>query len=368
MTRNGRRRFVATLICAAALLPGCTGGRAEVTPGEVLQVREEFDFFFRGHGDQYFIPPLPQVQNLLEERSWQVPDGTTLERPQVNVTTTKVRWRDGRMEYEAAGFRVTVACTLTVAEDAQPGERVLAVTFPDLVEAAKVQGFSPSRTYHDALLSSPANALEVKRINIHASAGEKYHARYAPFGWAMLVVGSILAVVVGLVSVWIILDRGPAGNRGFFCEHCGVEAPTKYVAFYQNIGAIVIRFTDQRRGYLCKSCIHRFFWRCSGITLFLGWWGAASMIMTPFILIQNLLRYLLCLRLPAVPLGAEKAALNVGVVERLGPHLKELVRQVNEDRPFPEVAEDIAAKAGVTPAQVALYVEARLAAKKSKAR
>jgi hypothetical protein len=92
------------------------------------------------------------------------------------------------------------------------------------------------------------------------------------------------------------------------------------------------------------------------------------MIMTPFILIQNLLRYLLCLRLPAVPLGAEKATLNVGVVERLGPHLKELVRQVNEDRPFPEVAEDIAAKAGVTPAQVALYVEARLAAQKSKAR
>jgi hypothetical protein len=28
-----------------------------------------------------------------------------------------------------------------------------------------------------------------------------------------------------------------------FCQSCGVEAHTKYVAFYQNIGALFMRFT-----------------------------------------------------------------------------------------------------------------------------
>lgn len=42
-------------------------------------------------------------------------------------------------------------------------------------------------------------------------------------------------------------------RRLMICQSCGVEAPTKYVAFYQNIGALVMRFTRSAEGRMCKS-------------------------------------------------------------------------------------------------------------------
>ena len=58
------------------------------------------------------------------------------------------------------------------------------------------------------------------------------------------------------------------------CQCCGVEAPTKYVAFYQNIGALVMRFTNSMEGNLCKSCIHSTFWKFTLTNTTLGWWWA----------------------------------------------------------------------------------------------
>ena len=89
-----------------------------------------------------------------------------------------------------------------------------------------------------------------------------------------------------------------------YCQACGREAPTRYVAFYQNIGAVFVRFSKSVRGYLCKSCVHRYFWRLSLVTLFLGWWGMISLVLTPFILLNNVVRYLACLTMPPVPADA----------------------------------------------------------------
>jgi hypothetical protein len=43
------------------------------------------------------------------------------------------------------------------------------------------------------------------------------------------------------------------------CQSCGVEAPTKYVEFYQNIGALFMRFSKSIKGILCKNCINHCF-------------------------------------------------------------------------------------------------------------
>ena len=86
------------------------------------------------------------------------------------------------------------------------------------------------------------------------------------------------------------------------CQSCGVEAPTKYVEFYQNIGALFMRFSKSIKGNLCKDCINQYFWSFTGITLVLGWWGMISFFVTPFILLNNIVEYLGTLRLapPAV--------------------------------------------------------------------
>ncbi len=58
-----------------------------------------------------------------------------------------------------------------------------------------------------------------------------------------------------------------------FCQCCGIEAPTKKVAFYQNVGALVMRFSKSIEGELCKSCIHQNFWAMTTKTFFLGMVG-----------------------------------------------------------------------------------------------
>ena len=82
------------------------------------------------------------------------------------------------------------------------------------------------------------------------------------------------------------------------CENCLRIAPTKHVAFHQNIGAVLMRFTKTVEGNFCKRCISRFFWSLTGTTLLLGWWGAISLIVTPFIIIGNLIGFLGAIGLP----------------------------------------------------------------------
>ena len=65
-------------------------------------------------------------------------------------------------------------------------------------------------------------------------------------------------------------------STGILCQGCGVEAPTRYAEFHQNIGALVIRFGKSYKGQLCKQCMHKYFWQASLTTLFLGPWGVVS--------------------------------------------------------------------------------------------
>jgi hypothetical protein len=142
------------------------------------------------------------------------------------------------------------------------------------------------------------------------------------------------------------------------CQDCGVEAQTKYVSFHQNIGALVIRFPSSIEGHLCKSCIHKHFWGMTGITLFLGWWGVISFIVTPFFLLNNIGRYLFCLGMAPTPPGAKAPQLTDAAIEQIQPHLAELFGRLNAGEDFAAVASSIAEQAGVTPGQVALFVHA----------
>jgi hypothetical protein len=70
--------------------------------------------------------------------------------------------------------------------------------------------------------------------------------------------------------------HGAAG----MCEACGVLGQTKHVNLIYNIGALVIRFHKTMSGQLCKRCISDYFWKYSLITMFLGWWGVISFVVS----------------------------------------------------------------------------------------
>lgn len=142
------------------------------------------------------------------------------------------------------------------------------------------------------------------------------------------------------------------------CQSCGVEAPTRYVSFHQNIGALVMRFSKSIEGRLCKNCIHRHFWSLTGTTLFLGWWGIISMIITPFLLLNNVIRYALCLPMAPVPPGAVPPVLTECAAQQIEPHGQQLFDSLNHGEDLDAAATRIAAISGTTPAQVILFVRA----------
>ncbi|MEK6235355.1 MAG: hypothetical protein N2C14_11660, partial [Planctomycetales bacterium] len=153
-------------------------------------------------------------------------------------------------------------------------------------------------------------------------------------------------------------------NKGKFmiCQSCGVEAPTKYVAFYQNIGLLVMRFSSSTEGDLCKSCVHESFWKHTPITLILGWWGILSFFLNCFFVLNNVFRYLLCLGMDPVPPGAMTPELSEAVAEKINPHFEGMVDRLNGGDDFQTVVEATAMRAGVTPGQVVLFLHAVAAA------
>lgn len=142
------------------------------------------------------------------------------------------------------------------------------------------------------------------------------------------------------------------------CQDCGVEAETKHVSFYQNIGALVVRFPKTIDGNLCKSCIHKHFWQMQMTTLVLGWWGTISLIVTPFFLLNNFGRYLFCLGMSPVAAGAKRPELTEEAIEKIKPHASDLFSRLNSGQGLSEAATLTAERAGVSPGQVALFVHA----------
>lgn len=87
-----------------------------------------------------------------------------------------------------------------------------------------------------------------------------------------------------------------------YCESCGLPAETKYIEFYENIGMIFVRKHRSVKGNYCKFCINYYFWDLTGKTMLGGWWGAISFIVTPFILLNNLLRFIFTIGMKKPPL------------------------------------------------------------------
>lgn len=103
------------------------------------------------------------------------------------------------------------------------------------------------------------------------------------------------------------------------CVRCGLQVPTKWVEFRQNIGMVVTRRTAKVSGYMCRRCLRAYFKSYTLTTLFLGWWGVISFLVTPVFLFNNLVQFSKSLNLPQpspavanVPIDSSPARISVG--------------------------------------------------------
>ena len=98
----------------------------------------------------------------------------------------------------------------------------------------------------------------------------------------------------------------PLPEYGTCCQACQTFGPVKQVMFLQQIGAVIIRFHRRVEGQLCRNCVNEHFAKTTLITSLLGWWGLISFILTPFFLLNNVIRYLSCLGLKPVDEGSQR--------------------------------------------------------------
>src|SRR5262249_16346935 len=146
------------------------------------------------------------------------------------------------------------------------------------------------------------------------------------------------------------------------CQVCWAQLPTKYVEFYQNIGAIVLRFSKSIKGELCKGCIDKHFWEFTLITLALGWWGGISFFLTPRFRLQTIVRCLPTIGrrkegLELVPRTAvargnhPTLSLTEEASAKLDPFREEIAERLRSGEDAEAVASAVARKAGVSAAQ-----------------
>ena len=152
------------------------------------------------------------------------------------------------------------------------------------------------------------------------------------------------------------------------CCVCGCNGPTRYVEFYQNIGALVMRFYKEVRGNLCKRCINEHFCKFTLTTLCVGWFGMISMILTPIFIINNVVRFLGTVGMKT---GDEVAVarsdhptktLSKDIILKLNSFRDELQQRLEAGEDLDKITMNIGPRAGVSAMQVELYIEKVMAA------
>ena len=113
---------------------------------------------------------------------------------------------------------------------------------------------------------------------------------YFIMGWSMLG-ASLLLVWLGRPSKTT-HDLPPRA-----CQHCLALIPTKRMTYRQIIGMLIVWQRKEITGFLCRNCASEFFWPLTGMTVAFGWLGR-SIILVPFILVENCVNYIDSFSLP----------------------------------------------------------------------
>jgi hypothetical protein len=144
-----------------------------------------------------------------------------------------------------------------------------------------------------------------------------------------------------------------------YCSACGVEAMTKMLTFKQDIGIIAIRLHKDVEGSFCKSCMHKFFWQTSLITVFFGWWSFPSLLIAPYYLINNIVQYLASIKMEPVAFGANYFPnLNELNIAKMNCYQAWIFQERNKHHSIDTIAQELSNKADVTKAEATLYINA----------
>lgn len=121
---------------------------------------------------------------------------------------------------------------------------------------------------------------------------------------ALAVAGLSLAAVVAVVALIRRLRTSSGRVQRDACDSCGNYGPVMHTTYHQNTGMLIMRQHRQAEGSFCRRCHVRLYAKLTLHTLFLGWWGTISLVLTPVFILMNTARFLASQTLP----GSTKVA------------------------------------------------------------
>lgn len=101
------------------------------------------------------------------------------------------------------------------------------------------------------------------------------------------------------------------GPVALACEVCGA-APTALVTVRGHQGMVVLMRSLRRDGTFCRTCGLAVFRQMQTDTLWQGWWGPLSLVITPVILLMNLGTLSAIRRLPQPSMPGPRPSLDPG--------------------------------------------------------
>ncbi len=85
-------------------------------------------------------------------------------------------------------------------------------------------------------------------------------------------------------------ELGPMAGQPYCCSDCGrVTAQPRYVVVHKVRSNIAWARMTRVQGIFCRACADRATVRASTATWAMGWWSLPGLLLTPFVLIRNLL-------------------------------------------------------------------------------
>jgi hypothetical protein len=164
---------------------------------------------------------------------------------------------------------------------------------------------------------------------------------------ALAVAGGVAAALVVVIAL-VRRMRGASGKvRCAACDACGTWAPVMNATYHQNTGMLFMRQHRRASGTFCRACHFRFFWRLTLHTVFLGWWGTISLILTPLFLLNNVGLFLVSQTLPGGGRVAE------GLLEQRRAYALSLLAT----KPLVTVVEELVKDTGASQEQILEWVE-----------
>ena len=155
-------------------------------------------------------------------------------------------------------------------------------------------------------------------------------------------------------------DKNPGGlslawtGQGCTCGRCKRRLPTRVVFFAKNKGLLFFRWTDDVGGVRCRTCIDRDFWEASTVSALFGWFGITSLILNPFLLGANFVRYLRTMGMPETFPAAE---IDGPTREQIARELPSVQQDIEKNVGYTIACEKAARRLGVSPIDVRLALQ-----------